>query len=367
MDKYLILNNFRNHVKTEIRIDGTSDIFVLFGENGKGKTNILEAISMFSGGKGLRHCKAEDITRHGEYAWSVILSVDDGIFSCGYANGRKIYKISDKNVRNLNVFAKNHYVLWMTYETDRLFVESPSSRRNFIDMFTASKYPNHEELLKTYEKLTKERIKILKKSDGIINESINKWLIIIEEQIVNVGLKIASNRIAITQDIELGQTNTSIFPQFTNKMTGNLENIINSSTDIQENYKAELFNRREKDFFTNSTTIGPNRSDWEVFHMKNNISATKCSAGEQKMITLGVFLSFVKQNIKHDNRCLILLLDDVIAHLDSKHRSILFEHIKTLRNYFIQNNMRIMIWLSGTDKNLFKEFTDSAVFFEVMK
>lgn len=364
MDKYIILNNFRNHEKTEIKIENNADIFILSGKNGEGKTNILEAISMFSGSRGLRYCKAEEITQKGKSAWSSTISIDDGIFTCGYINGRKIYRVCDKNVRNLNDFSKNHYILWMTYDTDRLFVEAPSNRRLFIDMFAHSKFHNHEMTLKTYEKLTKERIKILKQSEGIVNEITNKWLNIIEEKIVHAGIEIARNRIDITRDIELGQNDESNFPKFTNKMSGSLEKLIEFN-DVVENYRVELLNRRQKDFFTNSTTMGPNRSDWEVFHVKNNISATKCSAGEQKMIILGVFLCFVKQNIKNDKRSLILLLDDIIAHLDEDHRAILFQHIKALRNYFTENQMKIMIWLSGTDRKLFSEFSDSAVFLEI--
>lgn len=364
MDKYLRLNNFRNHEKTKIEITDLSGIFVISGQNGEGKTNLLEALSMFSGTKGLRHCKAEDIVKNGHNAWSVILSIDDGIFTCGYVNGRKIYRVSDKNVRNLSIFAKNHYILWMTYETDRLFVESPANRRNFIDMFANSRFQNHEELLKTYDKLTKERMKILKKVEGFINESTSKWLDIIEEKIVKTGLEIAHNRIEITKSIENGQDSESNFPKFTNRMIGTLEKLMDSE-DIAINYQTELRHRRQKDFFTNSTTLGPNRSDWEVLHIRSNMNATKCSAGEQKMITLGVFLSFIKENIKNDDRCLILLLDDVIAHLDSNHRTVLFQHIKSLRDYFDQKQMKIMIWLSGTDQKLFTEFADSAVFLEI--
>jgi DNA replication and repair protein RecF len=381
MDKYLILNNFRNHEYIKLDLNTDKNIFVITGENGVGKTNMLEAISMFSGTRGLRHSNSDDIVneKSNKNFWSVTFSVEDGIFVCGYNNGKRIYKISDKNVRNLSAFSKNHHVLWMTYETDRLFVDSPSKRRNFIDMFANSKFNDHENNLRTYEKLTRERLKILKQTNCIINESNNKWLNIIEERIVNFGIKIERARRDIINDINNGQDESSDFPRFHSEMSGELDENI---------YKNELFARRQKDFFTNSTTYGPNRLDWVVIHSANNIEAEKCSAGEQKILLLGIFLSFIRENMQNspndihlaearniegegfcksaiDKKNLILLFDDVIAHLDSVHRVLLFRHIKSLRTYFEQNGMNIMIWLSGIDKKLFEEFNDTALFIDL--
>jgi DNA replication and repair protein RecF len=417
MDKYLILNNFRNHEYIKLDLNTNRNIFVITGENGVGKTNILEAISMFSGSRGLRHSNSEEMINENsdKNFWSVTFSVEDGVFVCGYSNGKRIYKVSDKNVRNLSDFSKNHHVLWMTYETDRLFVDSPSKRRNFIDMFANSKFNDHENNIRIYEKLTRERLKILKQTNCVINESTNKWLNVIEERIVNIGLKIERTRREITNDIDNGQDETSDFPRFHSEMSGKLN---------ENEYKNELFTRRQKDFFTSSTTYGPNRLDFVVTHSANNIGAEKCSAGEQKILLLGIFLSFIRYNLQNsqgdrhlaealsiheqfggatmaknhnftnvDNnkqnddssystpsklfedegfckraiwkKSLILLFDDVIAHLDSAHRVLLFRHINSLRAYFEKNGMNIMIWLSGIDRKLFEEFNDTALFIDL--
>jgi DNA replication and repair protein RecF len=419
MDKYLILNNFRNHESLKLDLNTDRDVFVITGENGIGKTNVLEAISMFSGSRGIRHSNSEEIINENfdKNFWSVTFSVEDGVFVCGYSNGKRIYKVSDKNVRNLSAFSKNHHVLWMTYETDRLFVDSPSKRRNFIDMFANSKFNDHETNLRTYEKLTRERLKILKQTNCVINESSSKWLNIIEERIVNIGIKIERARRNITNDINNGQDETSDFPRFHTEMSGELD---------ENEYKNELFERRQKDFFTSSTTYGPNRLDLMVTHSANNIGAEKCSAGEQKILLLGIFLSFIRENLQNSQedrhlaealsiheqfegatmaknhnlsnarhsqpnddssysttnklfedegfckrairkKNLILLFDDVIAHLDSFHRVLLFKHIKSLRTYFEQNGMDIMIWLSGIDKKMFEEFNDTALFIDLSR
>jgi DNA replication and repair protein RecF len=345
-------------------LDDESSIFIVYGENGRGKTNILEALSMFAGGSGLRKAKAADlVTRSSsERLWSVILQIDDESFLCGYRDNKKVYKMSDKQVRNLSCFLKNYYVLWMTYATDRLFVESPANRRDFIDMFCASQFSDHETNLKTYEQLTRERMKILKRCEGIPKEeAFEKWLEGVEDRIATVGRNIMECRDKVVKSIEECQESDD-FPKFSNR----IEMKTDADLGSHDSYRKELKSRRLKDFFMNSTSIGPHRSDWEVLHIANKMEANLCSAGEQKMLTLGVFLNFIRQNIKTDKRSLILILDDVIAHLDSNHRAILFNHLKSLQKFFNENGMKIMIWLSGIDRALFAEFHDEAVFFEVI-
>jgi DNA replication and repair protein RecF len=242
---------------------------------------------------------------------------------------------------------------------------SPSSRRDFIDMLCCVKDKHHNLLVKNYEKLTRERLKILKANLGKpISTDIATWLDIVEAKISDLGLKIATNRILVTHELEKFQLKNNEFPEFKNQMTGLLENsIINEETESRlESYKSELRDRRQKDGFSGSTTFGANRSDWKVVHTEKQIEAELCSAGEQKMLLSGTFLSFVVRNLKYDERNLILLLDDVIAHLDSKHRALIFKYVKSLVE---QNPKKISVWLSGTDKCLFDELEDNALFFNV--
>ena len=257
----------------------------------------------------------------------------------------------------------------MTYETDRLFMMSPSDRRNFIDMFCFGKFSDHQKNISSYEKLTRDRIKILRQlfDEKCRNrEDILKWLDIIESQISDIGLKICEARIQVTLEIEKGQYNASEFPKFRNYMVGNLEDLIKNSNNPKDDYRKELSLRREKDYFRNSTTLGPNRSDWSVFHEANQISANFCSAGEQKMLLLGVFISFIRQNLENDKRTLILLLDDVIAHLDFDHRVLLFKHVMMLKESFKVEGIDVVTFLSGTDKELFSELkSEDTVFLNV--
>ena len=371
MIKQLQINNFRNYRNATIDLNDNKNIVVLYGENGEGKTNILEAISLFSETKGLRKANYEDMINknNSENYWSIILKTKDEEFTSAYLRGEKsgkrIYKINDKACRNLSEFQKDSYVIWMTYETDRLFLQSPSNRRDFIDMFCSVRSHFHRDNVIDYEKLTRERLKILKKycENGITND-ISKWLDIIEEKIADLGLKIAIERMKITKELEDDQLTDNNFPGFKNEMTGGLESCIISKEPVYqlEFYKSELRNRRQKDGFSGSTTLGPNRSDWKVFHVEKKVDANLCSAGEQKMLLSGVFLSFIVRNLKNDKRNLILLLDDVIAHLDLPHRNLFFRYIKNL----VEKNFKnVMVWLSGTDKELFCELKEQAEFFHI--
>lgn len=367
----LQINNFRNYKDLRLNFSTDFKIIVWYGKNGSGKTNILEAISLFFESSGLRKSRYEEMINNSsaDNYWNVSLKTEDALFSSGYLKtetlAKKIYKINDKVVKNLDEFKKENYILWMTYETDRLFMLSPSDRRNFIDMFCNVISNSHSKNLKDYEKLSRERLKILKKYSEIgFNTDTLKWLDIIEEKLSALGIQIALDRIKFTKVIEENQLTKENFPKYTNKMQGNLENLLlqKKGEDIIEDYKNELKQRRQKDFFSGSTTFGPNRSDWIVIHEKKKIKASFCSAGEQKMLLTDIFLSFILYNMENDNRKLILLLDDIIAHLDLTHKNLIFKYIQK----FVTNiNKDITVFLTGIDKSLFQELENKALFYKI--
>lgn len=345
-------------------------VVVLYGANGHGKTNILEAISLFSGSSGLRKARYEDMINRNtrETYWSVTIKSGDLSLTSGYIKGenfgRRIYKIDGEPTKNSKEFAMEGSILWMTYENDRLFLESPANRRTFIDMLCAATSNSHVDNVRNYEKLTKERSKILKQFSGNRHRDTGKWLDIVENKIADVGIQIANSRMKIVNELECTELLTREFPRFQNKMVGPIEQFIISQNMVldRENYKAELTNRREKDSLVGATTFGPNRSDWKVVHTEKQMAAEFCSAGEQKMLLSSVFFSFVRKNMQSNSGNLILLLDDVITHLDANHRALFFKYIKEL---VTENMTRVSVWLSGTDRATFEELEDIALFFNV--
>ncbi len=363
----LSLIRFRNYLNETINIK--NNIVVLYGDNGEGKTNILEAISILADGKGLRRADTDSLINKdtSEQLWSIDAIINSTAISVGFVkgdkSGKKIYKVNGKTVKNLNEFREKNHILWMTSENDRLFVQSPANRRNFIDMFCNSVDAEHTTYLRAYEKLIRDRMVVLKNDYNENSEDTSKWLDILEKQICEVGLKVAKNRIEMTENLEQCQLASNDFPSFTNKMIGTLENeILNiaNETNVLDMYQKALKERRLKDSVTGTTTIGINRSDWSVHHIVNDINANQCSAGEQKMLLIGIFLSFIINKIKDDNW--IILLDDIVAHLDEKYSLILLRYIKKLVH---DNRDKIDVWLSGTSVSDFSALDGFAQFFEI--
>ncbi|MDR0640194.1 MAG: AAA family ATPase [Holosporales bacterium] len=369
MIKQLQINNFRNYKDVRLVIPETDhNVIVLYGNNGEGKTNILEAISLFSEMGGLRRARYDEIINRcsSDDSWSVVLHTEDCDFFTGYTrqSGKRVYKINGAPARNTAEFLKNHCILWLTYEMDRLFLRSPADRRDFIDMFGAVYSRQHANNVRNYEKLSKQRLKILKNYvTSPRNKDVEKWLDILEGQIADFGIKIAKTRIQTVEKLEAHQINDG-FPAFKNEMTGLLEtSILSEGEPLQiEAYLKELRDRRERDGFAGSTTMGPNKSDWKVLYVEKNIDASMCSAGEQKMLLSGVFLSFVSSHLRNDERRLMILLDDIVTHLDAEHRTLLFSRI---RDFMRKHVDRVSVWLSGTSKELFSELKEDAVFFRV--
>ncbi len=363
------INNFRNY--NLCRINCNKQIVVLYGKNGSGKTNILEAISLFACGRGLRNAQYDSIINKNSSNnfWSVQICFGPHRMTSVYTKennrGRRAFKIDDLTVKNPDIFAKDYYILWMTYETDRLFLHAPSNRRAFIDMLCYSIFQNHEKHIADYEQLSRERKKILAQysyenlnSSDIKN---NKWLDIVEKKLVDSGVEIIKNRMQIAEILDSEQISYEGFPSFTNNMSGPIEDFIkNNKTEdcldkkIKDFYSDNLKQSREKDFFTKSTSIGPNKSDWHVHHCGKNISASLCSAGEQKITLIAIFLSFMMYKLNNDTRTMIILLDDVITHLDKSHQESLFEIIKNIT----RTNTKIQVWLSGVNKTIFDSFCD---------
>ena len=367
MIKNLNLVNFRNYTDETLNIN--KNVVVLYGNNGTGNTNILEAISILADGKGLKKATADCLINNGadKKLWQIKLTTSIEQITVSYIRetkgGKKIYKINEETVKNLNEFRKNTHIVWLTYESDRLFLQSPANRRDFIDMLCNVNDPEHITYTRAYEKLIRERMTVLKNDYNEQSEETNKWLDALEAQICDAGLKVAQNRIKITQELEKRQITSENFPKFTNKMTGDLETevlMIANENNVLDMYRAALKERRMKDSISGMTTLGVNRSDWVVHYVEKDIDANQCSAGEQKILLIGIFLSFIKNKVENNNW--IILLDDIMAHLDEKYTTILLRHIKEMAKI---DHDRINIWLSGTSRNMFSELEGQGQYFEV--
>ena len=355
----LTLKNFRNHGFLNLNLKNSS--ILIYGENGCGKTNILEAISLLSQGKGLRKANIENFLIQEETfndqhkAWGI--NVDfvgpNGKFNIGTG----LNKTSSKNSRiarvnsdyaPLNSLGKILNLSWITPQLCVLFLSSMSEKRRFIDRLTSSIDSLHLNRVYRYEKLLRQRNKILMKSNFD-----HTWLDTIEFQISELSIAITARRLDLIDELEnLYKTElknnslTEYFPSADIVISGKIESLLieKPAAEVEDYIKAELKKSRYNyDLFI----PGPNNASIEIFNKKNKKNLDISSTGEQKLLLISIVLSHARMLHKKFNMAPILLLDDIIEHLDKEYRTALF--LETSRH-------DAQSWFTSTSKDAFSEF-----------
>ena len=356
--------NFRNLEDQEIELFKSINVFI--GNNGSGKTNILESLSLLNQGKGFRKEILFNIKKFNKNEPWIIFSkynnskIDD--IACSYEekesgslsknliiNGTKIKKI--KNVDNFPI------ILWFIPEMESLFNGSPSYRRNFFDRIVFSFDTHFLDLMNSYLKLIKERSFILQNSHQDKN-----WLNEIEHNIAKKGIEITTKRKKTLEIInetfkKISSENKQIH-ECKISLVGKIEdNIINNSyEDSLNKYINILDELRKEDSFRGGCGIGPHKSDFDTVYLKNNVKASFSSTGQQKEIILSIILcqSYCLMNIY--KKTPIILLDEICSHLDDNTRGIILNLIKWLKT---------QVLITGTDKSHFSFLSKNVRFFDV--
>ena len=367
--RHLSLYQFRNY--QSLNLDVGQGPIVLTGPNGAGKTNILEAISLFCPGRGLRGAKLNEIVSQNVInqtglLWGTSLQLDDethlatGLEKTIQGTEKRLYKLHYQSIRNQAPFAEWLNIIWLTPETDRLFLESPSVRRKFIDRLIYAEDPLHAERLNRYDQALKERLMVLR------NHGDPSWLNALEEQLASHGVAIAVTRRQLMNKLNQMAHHPSLFPSFITRMIGEIDDWVQEkpATEVETQAKQMLYQNRRLDQESGTTKFGPHRSDWQVIHQAKNITADQASTGEQKILLIAVIMAFIHHKLYFDPRLTILLLDDIIAHLDFHHRMVLFEQLAVLQS---QTDLKghLQTWLTGTDPLLFESLIGKAQFFMV--
>ena len=355
--KNIELSNFRNFKNFQTSFDNKLNI--LFGDNGCGKTNILEGISLIAKGRGIRNSAFSNLIKKGEDKFLIKnnLEIDKNKFDIQILTEKKSDKLKkitmineDVSKDSLDFLYKSISYLVFLPEMERLFQASPSYRRNFIDRLIFSSKSDYNRLINKYKKTLIERIKILQ-----ANNVDDDWLNLIENEISLLGLEINNFRIVQLKSLnsELSILKKDHNFQFDVELKIKDDSLVNGID--QEKYLSILQNSRVLDKQYGGTKIGPHRSDI-ISIINNDFDASLLSTGQQKTVVLMILLAQCNFLINNKNINPIFLFDEIASHLDKQNRQILLEMI---------NRFEIQFFLTGTDKNLFSFVSTNAKFYNI--
>jgi len=357
--KKISLKNFRNHRSLNLNLKNSS--ILIYGGNGSGKTNILEAISLLNQGKGLRKANIENFLYQEKIHDNAIktwgINVDfvspNGNYNIGTGlkkaatNKSRIAKVNS-NHTSLSSLGEILNISWITPQICVLILSSMSEKRRFIDRLTMSIDSLHLNRIYKHDKLCRQRNKILMESNND-----KTWLDTIEAQISELSIAIIARRLDLIQELEnlyhFEQKNnylTKHFPSFCIIINGKIEKLLKEkpAVEVEDYVKSELKkSRSDYDTFVS----GPNNSIIEIFNRIDNKNLDISSTGEQKLILISIILSHARLLNDKFNMAPILLLDDIIEHLDNKHRTALFLEV---------SRHNAQSWFTSTSKDPFSGY-----------
>jgi DNA replication and repair protein RecF len=333
----LTLSHFRSHVRTEMEPGGQS--VVLHGANGAGKTNILEAVSLLSPGRGLRRAAAADMARQpGALGWKVTSQIGDHLLETWFeGNGGRQVRIDDKPATQA-ALGRIVAIVWLTPAMDRLWTEGADGRRRFLDRITLSFRPGHGEAVLTYEKAMRERNRLLKEQVGDA-----RWYEALETQMAQAGVEIgAGRREAITLLTQAQEEAETAFPRADIALVGP-DGAVAEPWD-EAGLASALASSRPNDLRAGRSLVGVHRADLAARFAAKGMDARDASTGEQKALLISLVLANARALINLGRNAPILLLDEVAAHLDETRRGALYQEIAALG---------AQAWMTGTGAELF--------------
>ena len=326
---------------------------VLFGANGAGKTNILEAISMLSPGRGLKRAAADEMIRRPDgLGWKIAAelvaagetheietSVQPGSARQVLINGKSAPQIA---------LGRLFPMLWLVPAMDRLWIEGADGRRRFLDRMVLSFIPDHGEAVLTYEKAMRERNRLLK--DGVDDPS---WFRALEGQMAEAGEAITAGRAAVLAKVAAATGEAEdAFPAADLSLTNANPDDPVTKEGLIEGFAAS----RRSDMAAGRTLIGPHRADMEAVWRAKQMPADQCSTGEQKALLVSLILGAARAMMRETGTPPILLLDEIAAHLDLPRRAALYDLICDLG---------AQVFMTGTGPELFAELGQRAQVFAV--
>ena len=349
------LQNFRSY--KEIELDFNNDHVVLYGPNGSGKTNFLEAISLLLPGRGLRSSKKEHFplmeftSKKQNHDWAIhyILKrgnktneISVGVkASMNNINSSRIYKVDGNILKSKEMFQLVS-LNWLTPTMHNIITGSETLRRSFFDRMISALDPYHKTRINKLEKLSRERMKLIEKNLG--DET---WFSILEKEISQLSIAIIVERQNFTSKLDFFTANPK--NSFLNSVRISWRGIIEEwlknkpAIDAEEKMAIHLKNLRLERSFS---SLGPSSSVLKIFYGNSHVSSEFCSTGQQKSILVSIVLAYSKLLTEKKEFSPILLLDEASAHLD-------VDHFNALFNESLESSSQI--WMTGNDESIFKK------------
>src|SRR5215210_506812 len=362
----LILQDFRTYASLDLTV--SRPLVALVGENGAGKTNVLEAISLFMPGRGLRRAELAEMARQGgtgSFAISLTLDAPFGEHRLGTglepqgenARASRICRIDGMPASSPTAFAEYLRIVWLTPDLDALFRGAAGDRRRFLDRLVLAVDAEHGTRVNALERALRSRNRVLEE-----RAEDRLWLDALEREVAELGIAVAAARretVARLSELILAtRDEASPFPFALIALEGELDTLVAElpAVDAEDRYRAALRDSRHRDRAAGRTLIGPQASDLVVRHGPKDIPASAASTGEQKALLIGLVLAHARLVASMSGLAPLVLLDEVAAHLDPRRRRALFEALEGLGG---------QVWMTGADPALFSELAGAADLFQI--
>jgi DNA replication and repair protein RecF len=361
----LTLTNFRNYHSASL--EAGEKTIVLVGPNGAGKTNLIEAISFLAPGRGLRRATLDEVAcDEGDGSWAVAAEIEGalGLATLGTGVERSLeegaalarkFRIDREPVTSAATFADHLRVVWLIPAMDSLFTGAPSERRRFIDRLALAVDAEHGGRLNALERSLRSRNRLLEDPRPDPH-----WLDAVEHETAELAVAVAGVRVETVHRLEsvLAIRKDAAFPPAEIALDGWMEKLIpaHPAREIEERYRAVLRDNRARDAAAGRTLDGPHLTDLTVSYAAKGTAAADASTGEQKALLIGLVLAHARLIAEMSGFAPVLLLDEVVAHLDPARRAALHAELVALGAH---------VWMTGADPALFAEVGDEAALVEV--
>lgn len=361
----LSLSQFRNYRAASLTAQ--ADLVVLTGPNGAGKTNCLEAISFLSPGRGLRRARLEDVANQsGEGAWAVAAEVEGALGlatlgtgidgPAGDAGIIRRCRIDREPAASAAAFGDHLRMVWLTPAMDGLFTGPASERRRFLDRLVLAIDAEHSGRVSALDRSLRSRNRLLEE-----RRPDSHWLDAVERETAELAVAVAAMRAETVTRLAAAlqqRAAASAFPSAAIALDGWIETALarEPATAVEDRYRDVLREARTRDAAAGRTLDGPHLTDLQVIYAPKNMPAKDASTGEQKALLIGLVLAHASLVAEMTGITPLLLLDEVVAHLDPGRRIALFGELMTLG---------AQVWMTGADPAAFADIGARGELFDV--